>query len=98
MKYFIVANRAFNSRKEVEKFCIECDFDFSCIIETIPTKNVILKCVQRAATGKFYAIRLMTNTLYIIQGMTLKALTDMHNIFLVRLPYSERERKRKTSL
>ena len=33
MVYFIVANRAFNTRAEAEKFCAECDFDFDLIQE-----------------------------------------------------------------
>ena len=33
MIYYIVANRAFNTRAEAEKFCAECDFDFELIQE-----------------------------------------------------------------
>lgn len=33
MKYYIVANRAFNTRAEAEKFCAECDFDIDLIQE-----------------------------------------------------------------
>lgn len=31
--YYTVANRAFNTRAEAEKFCAECDFDFDLIQE-----------------------------------------------------------------
>ena len=33
MVYFIVANRAFNTRAEAEKFCNECDFNLDLIQE-----------------------------------------------------------------
>ena len=33
MVYYIVANRAFNTRAEAEKFYTECDFDFDLIQE-----------------------------------------------------------------
>ena len=33
MKYYTVANRAFNTRAEAEKFCAECDFNIDMIIE-----------------------------------------------------------------
>lgn len=35
MVYYTVANRAFNTRSEAEKFCTECDFDFDLIQEVI---------------------------------------------------------------
>lgn len=29
---YIVWNRAFSSRAEAEKYCLECDLDFECIV------------------------------------------------------------------
>ena len=60
MKYFIVANRAFNSRKEAEKFCMECDFDLSCIIETIPTKKRYFEMCTESSDGKILCYKYYT--------------------------------------
>ena len=31
--YYIAGNRAFSTRAAAEKYCMDCDFDFSIIIE-----------------------------------------------------------------
>ena len=52
MKYFIVANRAFNSRKDAEKFCIECDFDFDLIVEAILQQKYFELYVEMTKYGR----------------------------------------------
>lgn len=63
--FYIVEDRAFTSRDEAENYCLECDFDYSCIIEAAPTEDysndysdeLIEELEERQHKSGFYAFQ-----------------------------------------
>ena len=60
-EYYIVGNRAFTDLEDARNYCLECDFDYNCIIATTPIQNdpeeFIEELEERQHKSGFYAFQ-----------------------------------------